>query len=69
VLDEVFDLFVNLDAFGRTTRLPGAVRLGAQWLFGHESDVRSGDLSPLLKPSSAMFLAARADPDGPFVSS
>jgi len=63
VLDEVFDLFVNL-TLGRTIDFPVLFASGAM-LFRSESDVRSGDLSPLFETIIRHFPPHDADPERP----
>ena len=47
VLDEVFDLFVNLDANDEQLDFPSLFASGRNGYAGEDSDVREGDLSPL----------------------
>src|SRR5665213_3067354 len=67
VLDEVFDLFVNLDASDEQLDFPVLCASGRNGYAGLGSDVRSGDLSPLFETIITHVPPPHdADPDGPF---
>ena len=66
VLDEVFDLFVTLDASEEQLDFPVLFASGRNGYAGATSDVRSGDLTPLFQKIVDHVPAPTADPDGPF---
>jgi GTP-binding protein len=67
VLDEVFDLFVSLDATDEQLDFPVLFASGRNGYAGQNADVRSGDLSPLFETIVSHVPSPHdADPDGPF---
>ena len=66
VLDEVFDLFVNLDATDEQLDFPVLYASGRDGYAGTGSDVRSGDLTPLFEKIVEHVPAPDADPDAAF---
>lgn len=66
VLDEVFDLFVTLDASDEQLDFPVLFASGRNGYAGDNADVRSGDLTPLFAKIVDHVPAPAADPDGPF---
>ncbi|MGS1017053.1 translational GTPase TypA [Allosphingosinicella humi] len=66
VLDEVFELFLGLDANDEQLDFPVLYASGRSGFAGLTDDVRSGDLSPLFETIVRHVPAPDADPDGPF---
>ena len=66
VLDEVFDLFVALDASEEQLDFPVLFASGRNGYAGDTSDVREGTLEPLFQKIVDHVPAPSADPDGPF---
>ena len=66
VLDEVFDLFVLLDANDEQLDFPVLYASGRNGYAGLTADVREGDLSPLFETIVSHVPAPSADPSGPF---
>ncbi len=66
VLDEVFDLFVSLDASDAQLDFPVLFASGRNGYAGENADVRSGTLAPLFETIVRHVPAPKADPDGPF---
>ena len=66
VLDEVFDLFLALDANDEQLDFPVLYASGRNGYAGKEDTVRSGDLTPLFETIVAHVPHPAADPDGPF---
>ncbi|MGI4880861.1 MAG: GTP-binding protein, partial [Janthinobacterium lividum] len=66
VLDEVFDLFVTLEATDEQLEFPVLFASGRNGYVGYDSDVRSGDLTPLFETIVRHVPAPSADVDGPF---
>ena len=66
VLDEVFDLFVTLEANDEQLDFPVIFASGRNGYAGRASDVRSGDLIPLFETIVAHVPPPSADVDGPF---
>ncbi|HWW64042.1 MAG TPA: translational GTPase TypA [Sphingomonadaceae bacterium] len=66
VLDEVFDLFVNLDATDEQLDFPVLFASGRNGYAGDNPDVREGTLTPLFEKIVEHVPAPAADPDGPF---
>jgi GTP-binding protein len=66
VLDEVFELFLSLDANDEQLDFPTLYASGRAGYAGLCDDVREGDLSPLFKTIVDHIPAPQADPDGPF---
>jgi GTP-binding protein len=66
VLDEVFDLFVTLDANDEQLDFPVIFASGRNGYAGRDSSVRAGDLTPLFETIVAHVPAPAADVDGPF---
>ncbi len=66
VLDEVFDLFVSLEASDEQLDFPVLFASGRNGYAGDNPDVRSGDLSPMFQTIVDHVPAPSADPDGPF---
>jgi len=66
VLDEVFELFLNLEADDDQLDFPTLYASGRSGYAGLSEDVRSGDLSPLFETIVSHVPAPDADPDGPF---
>jgi len=66
VLDEVFDLFVLLEANDEQLDFPVLYASGRNGYAGLTDDVRSGDLTPLFETIVNHVPAPSADPDGPF---
>ena len=62
VLDEVFELFLNLDANDEQLDFPTLYASGRAGYAGTTDDVRSGDLTPLFETSSATFLRRASTP-------
>jgi GTP-binding protein len=66
VLDEVFDLFVSLDASDEQLDFPVLYASGRNGYANHEADKREGTLAPLFDTIVSHVPAPSADPDGPF---
>ena len=66
VLDEVFELFLSLDASDEQLDFPTLYASGRAGYAGPTDDVRSGDLTPMFETIVAHVPAPDADPDGPF---
>ena len=66
VLDEVFDLFVSLDATDEQLDFPVLFASGRNGYAGDNPDVREGTLEPLFNKIVEHVPAPSADPDGPF---
>ena len=66
VLDEVFDLFVLLDANDEQLDFPVLYASGRNGYAGKSDDVREGTLTPLFETIVAHVPHPSADPDGPF---
>ena len=66
VLDEVFDLFLTLDATDEQLDFPTLYASGRAGYAGSDDSVRSGDLSALFQTIVDHVPAPKADPDGPF---
>ncbi|MDT7933353.1 MAG: translational GTPase TypA [Sphingomonadaceae bacterium] len=66
VLNEVFDLFVSLDANDEQLDFPVLFASGRGGYAGETSDVRSGDLVPLFEKIVSHVPDARGDASGPF---
>jgi len=66
VLDEVFELFLALEANDEQLDFPVLYASGRNGYAGAEDSVRSGDLTPLFETIVSHVPAPSADPDGPF---
>jgi GTP-binding protein len=66
VLDEVFDLFVSLDASDEQCDFPVLYASGRNGYAGLDQEARAGDLTPLFETIVAHVPAPAADVDGPF---
>lgn len=66
VLDEVFDLFVSLDANDEQLDFPVLYASGRSGYAGETDDVREGDLNPLFKKIVSHVPSPDLDPDGEF---
>jgi GTP-binding protein len=66
VLDEVFDLFVSLDATDEQLDFPVLFASGRNGYANPEADKREGTLAPLFAKIVEHVPAPTADPDGPF---
>src|SRR5919106_2835847 len=66
VLDEVFELFLNLDASDEQLDFPTLYASGRAGYAGMSDDVRSGDLTPLFETIVGHVPAPDANPDGYF---
>ena len=66
VLDEVFDLFVSLDASDEQLDFPVLYASGRNGYASEDMDAREGDLTPLFEKIVSHVPAPQADPDGPF---
>ncbi|BBC71056.1 GTP-binding protein [Altererythrobacter sp. B11] len=66
VLDEVFDLFVNLDANDEQLDFPVLYASGRAGFAGLTEDVREGDLTPLFEAIVGHVPQPDLDPDGEF---
>ena len=66
VLDEVFDLFVSLDASDEQLDFPVLYASGRNGYASEDMDARSGDLTPLFEKIVSHVPAPRADETGPF---
>src|SRR5690606_39285170 len=63
VLDEVFDLFVNLDANDEQLDFPVLFASGRNGYAGTTPDVREGDMSPLFEKIVEHVPEPDVDPD------
>src|SRR3954471_6535961 len=66
VLDEVFELFLTLEASDEQLDFPTLYASGRAGYAGTSDDVRSGDLTPLFEAIVAHVPARDANPEGPF---
>ena len=66
VLDEVFDLFVALEANDEQLDFPVLFASGRNGYAGNSPDVREGTLRPLFEKILGHVPPPAADPDGPF---
>jgi GTP-binding protein len=66
VLDEVFELFLSLDASDEQLDFPTLYASGRAGYAGQSDDVRSGNLTPLFEAIVDHVPAPDANPDGPF---
>ena len=66
VLDEVFDLFVTLEATDEQLDFPVIFASGRNGYAGRDSEVRSGDLTPLFQTIVAHVPPPGGDPEGEF---
>jgi GTP-binding protein len=66
VLDEVFELFLSLDANDEQLDFPTLYASGRAGYAGLKDDVRSGDLIPMFETIVSHIPAPGLDPDGPF---
>jgi len=66
VLDEVFDLFVTLEASDAQLEFPVLFASGRNGYVGYDSEVRSGNLTPLFETVVRHVPPPAADIDGPF---
>ena len=66
VLDEVFELFLNLDANDEQLDFPTLYACGRAGYAGLTDDVREGDLTPLVRDDRQPRPARRASMRGPF---
>src|SRR3982751_6263535 len=66
VLDEVFELFLTLEASDEQLDFPTLYASGRAGYAGTKDDVRSGDLKPLFKAIVDHVPSPEANPDGPF---
>jgi len=66
VLDEVFELFLSLDANDEQLDFPTLYASGRGGFAGLTPDVREGNLNPLFETIVSHIPAPDADPDGPF---
>jgi GTP-binding protein len=66
VLDEVFDLFVSLDATDEQLDFPVLYASGRNGYASHDATRREGTLAPLFETIVNHVPAPSADPDGPF---
>ncbi len=66
VLDEVFDLFVSLDATDEQLDFPLLYASGRNGYASEDMDARSGDLTPLFQKIVEHVPPPAADVDGPF---
>jgi GTP-binding protein len=66
VLDEVFELFLALDASDEQLDFPTLYASGRAGYAGEGDSVRSGDLTPLFRTIVDHVQPPAADPDGPF---
>ena len=66
VLDEVFDLFVSLDASDEQCDFPLLYASGRNGYASEDQDAREGDLTPLFEKIVSHVPAPAADVDGPF---
>lgn len=66
VLDEVFDLFVSLDANDEQLDFPVLFASGRNGYASENPESREGDLTPLFEKIASHVPAPKADKDGPF---
>ena len=66
VLDEIFELFLNLDASDEQLDFPVLYASGRAGYAGTADDVRSGDLTPLFETIVSHVPAPGLDPDAEF---
>ncbi len=66
VLDEVFDLFVTLEASDEQLDFPVLYASGRNGYASEDMDAREGTLAPLFEKIVEHVPAPAADPDGPF---
>jgi GTP-binding protein len=66
VLDEVFELFLTLEASDEQLDFPTLYASGRAGYAGLSDDVRSGDLTPLFEAIVGHVPVPEANPDGPF---
>jgi len=66
VLDEIFELFLNLEANDEQLDFPTLYASGRAGYAGRTDDVRSGDLTPLFETILSHVPAPGLDPDGEF---
>jgi GTP-binding protein len=66
VLDEVFELFLTLEASDEQLDFPTLYASGRAGYAGESDDVRSGDLKPLFQAIVDHVPAPEANPEGPF---
>ena len=66
VLDEIFELFLNLDANDEQLDFPTLYASGRAGFAGLTDDVRSGDLTPLFETIVSHVPAPNLDAKGPF---
>jgi GTP-binding protein len=66
VLDEVFELFLTLEASDEQLDFPTLYASGRAGYAGMSDDVRSGDLTPLFEAIVGHVPEPDANPDGPF---
>src|ERR671916_1560661 len=66
VLDEIFELFLNLDANDEQLDFPTLYASGRAGYAGLTDDIRSGDLAPLFETIVAHVPPPAVDPCGPF---
>ncbi|MGH6744689.1 GTP-binding protein [Novosphingobium sp. PhB57] len=66
VLDEVFDLFVSLDANDEQLDFPTLYASGRNGYAGYDPDAREGDLTPLFEKIVEHVPAPDLDQDAPF---
>ena len=66
MLDEVFELFLSLEANDEQLDFPTLYASGRAGYAGLTDDVRSGDLTPLFETIVGHVPAPEANPDGPF---
>ncbi|MBA3510408.1 translational GTPase TypA [Sphingomonas sp.] len=66
VLDEIFELFLNLDASDEQLDFPTLYASGRAGYAGPDDSVRSGDLTPLFETIVDHVPPPTVDPDGPF---
>jgi GTP-binding protein len=66
VLDEIFELFLSLDASDAQLDFPTLYASGRAGYAGATDDVRSGDLTPMFETIVDHVPPPQADPDGPF---
>jgi len=66
VVDQTFDLFVQLGATDEQLDFPIVYASAINGYAGMEADVRSGDMTPLFEALVSNCPAPEVDPDGPF---
>jgi GTP-binding protein len=66
VLDEVFDLFVSLEATDEQLDFPVLFASGRNGYAGDNPDIREGTIEPLYQKILDHVPPPKADPDGPF---